>query len=167
MGIHWMMDRGPAHRELQSRGKSDIQLQRRSLSAGRLGNNCNENGKKRVHNSALGRVVRKGKDWSRLREQKEWTVSSDIKGDTALVNGGDRWENSVIWFRLKQGLDNRIQNAIKDDKSQIRPCSESGSFLLGVRQLLKNYEQEYDKTWPDLPLEWAYECMYRRKTARE
>lgn len=32
------------------------------ISAGRLGSNCNENGKKRVHNSALGRVVRKGKD---------------------------------------------------------------------------------------------------------
>ena len=27
----------------------------------------------------------------------------------------------------------RIQNAIKDNKSQIRPCSESGLFLVGVR----------------------------------
>lgn len=103
------------------------------ISAGRLGNNCNENGKKGVHNSALGRVVRKGKDWSRLLgSRKNEQFSQTIKGDIVLVNGGDRWEDSVTWFRPKQNR-YRIQNATKDDKSQKRPCCEFGLFLVGVR----------------------------------
>lgn len=35
--------------------------------------------------------------------------------------------------QAETGNRHRIQNAIKDDKSQVRPCSESGLFFVGVR----------------------------------
>ena len=65
-------------------------------SAGRLGNNCNENGKERVHNSALGRVIRKGKDWSRLLGSRKNEQFSQTSRELLLWSIGVTGEKIVL-----------------------------------------------------------------------